>query len=181
MTSPFWHNINAIQYTGSNSADVITAGETFFDLVNQGINFVSGAEVMGVVEIVTDAYTLYVNNSDWLVQDQSGINVLTNAYFSVYYQTPTEIPTPTHSLGYASVPSLLTTQQTTVSVALTPSLPSSAYNASAALTGNAQLLGDLAINSVTVAGAAQVDVVVQNNGLLTLSGATVLVTALHNG
>jgi len=62
-----------------------------------------------------------------------------------------------------------------------PALPDAGYNVAVALAGSSQLLGALAILSATVAGSAQVDVVVQNNGLLTLAGATVLVTALHNG
>jgi hypothetical protein len=91
------------------------------------------------------------------------------------------ITNPTLAVGYAVTPSLIIGASATVAVPMVPSLPDAGYNVAVALAGSAQLLGGLAILSATVAGSAQVDVVVQNNGLLTLAGATVLVTALHNG
>lgn len=93
---------------------------------------------------------------------------------------PATVPT-TLAMGYEVTPSLGVGASATVSVPMVPALPDSGYNVAVALAGSAQLLGALAILSATVAGSAQVDVVVQNNGLLTLGGATVLVTALHNG
>lgn len=90
-------------------------------------------------------------------------------------------PAPTLAVGYAVTPSLGIGASATVNVDMVPALPDSGYNVAVALAGSSQLLGALAILSATVAGSAQVDVVVQNNGLLTLAGATVLVTALHNG
>lgn len=91
-------------------------------------------------------------------------------------------PYPTLAVGYATTPNLTAGASTTVEVPMVPALPDSGYNVGVALAGSSQLLGALAILSATVAGSAQVDVVVQNtDGLLTLGGATVLVTALHNG
>lgn len=96
-------------------------------------------------------------------------------------QVAAVLPTATLAVGYAVTPNLAVGASATVSVDMVPALPDAGYNVGVALAGSAQLLGALAILSATVAGSAQVDVVVQNNGLLTLGGATVLVTALHNG
>lgn len=91
------------------------------------------------------------------------------------------VPSPTLAVGYAVTPSLGIGASATVSVPMVPALPDSGYNVGVALAGSAQLLGALAILSATVVDTDTVNVVVQNNGLLTLGGATVLVTALHNG
>jgi hypothetical protein len=84
-------------------------------------------------------------------------------------------------VGYAVTPSLIIGASATVAVPMVPALPDAGYNVAVALAGSSQLLGALAILSATVVDADTVNVVIQNNGLLTLAGATVLVTALHNG
>lgn len=85
------------------------------------------------------------------------------------------------AVGYGVVPSLLVGASATVTVPMVPSLPDAGYSVAMALAGSAQLLGALQILGHTVVSASAVDVSVRNNGLLTLGGATVLVTALHNG
>lgn len=91
------------------------------------------------------------------------------------------IPQPALAVGYASTPNLGAGASATVSVDMVPSLPDSGYNVAVSLAGSAQLLGALSIIGYSVVSASAVNVDVQNNGLLTLGGATVLVTALHNG
>lgn len=91
------------------------------------------------------------------------------------------VPTPALAVGYAVTPNLIVGASATVSVPMVPPLPDAGYNVAVALSGSAQLLGALQILNVSVVSASAVDVVVKNNGLLTLGGATVLVTALHNG
>jgi hypothetical protein len=91
------------------------------------------------------------------------------------------ITNPTLAVGYAVTPSLIIGASATVAVPMVPSLPDAGYNVAVALAGSSQLLGALAILGHSVVDADTVNVVIQNNGLLTLAGATVLVTALHNG
>lgn len=91
------------------------------------------------------------------------------------------LPLPALAVGYAVTPNLIVGASATVTVPMVPSLPDAGYNVAVALSGSAQLLGALQILSATVVSASSVDVSVRNNGLLTLGGATVLVTALHNG
>lgn len=83
----------------------------------------------------------------------------------------------TVSVGTASVPTLLTTQSATVAVTLKIPFFNTSYSAVAVVTGALNLLGALQINSVTIVDEDTVNVVVQNTGLLTLSGASVLVVA----
>ena len=91
------------------------------------------------------------------------------------------VPVPMVAVGYATTPSLLVGASAAVNVDMSPALPDSGYNVAVALAGSAQLLGALAILGHTVVDADTVEVRIQNNGLLTLAGATILVTALHNG
>jgi hypothetical protein len=92
------------------------------------------------------------------------------------------IPQPALAVGYEITPNLLAGASATVQVPMVPGLPDAGYNVAVALAGSSQLLGSLQIIGHTVVSASAVNVSVQNtNGLLTLGGATVLVTALHNG
>lgn len=92
------------------------------------------------------------------------------------------IPAATLAVGYATTPNLGAGASAAVNVPMVPSLPDAGYNVGVALTGSAQLLGALAILGYDVVDADTVEVRIQNtNGLLTLAGATILVTALHNG
>lgn len=91
------------------------------------------------------------------------------------------VPQAALAVGYATTPNLGVGASATVTVDMVPALPDSGYNVAVALAGSAQLLGALQILGHAVVSASAVDVSVQNNGLLTLGGATVLVTALHNG
>lgn len=80
------------------------------------------------------------------------------------------------SVGIAAVPTLLLGASTTVAVQLSPAMPDSSYTARAFKFAGVSL-SDLNITSVTVVDADTVNVGVQNVGLLTLTGASVLVTA----
>lgn len=86
----------------------------------------------------------------------------------------------TVSVGTAAVPTLLLAQSVTVPVTLKKSFIDTAYSAIALLSGSLNLLGALQVNSVTIVDEDTVDVVVQNTGLVTLSGASVLVVATKN-
>lgn len=80
------------------------------------------------------------------------------------------------SVGVAPVPLLLLGASTTVAVQLNPAMADSAYTAKAFKFAGVSLT-DLAINSVTIVDADTVNVAVENTGLATITGASVLVTA----
>lgn len=100
-------------------------------------------------------------------------------------QTPAEyaqnwIPEPILSLaaGYALTPNITGSGGTAnVGVDLDSTLSGTSYQASAVLAGTSTLLADLVITAVSITDANTVTVTVQNNGLLALAGATVIVTA----
>lgn len=80
------------------------------------------------------------------------------------------------SVGVAAVPTLLLGASATVAVQLNPAMADSSYTAKAFKFASVSLV-DLQINSVTIVDADTVNVNVENTGLVTLSGASVLVTA----
>lgn len=85
------------------------------------------------------------------------------------------------SMGAASVPSLIAAASATVQVTLKQAMADTSYTAAAAISaGGISLLAGLSIQSVTVVNTSRVDVVVKNTGLVTLVGAQVVVTAVHN-
>lgn len=111
-------------------------------------------------------------------------SVLTNTAYGVDLDAfvLARIPAATLAVGYATTPNLGAGASATVQVPMVPSLPDAGYNVGVALSGSAQLLGALGILGYDVVDADTVEVRIQNtDGLLTLGGATILVTALHNG
>ncbi len=180
------HIIQAIEYTGDNLAEMTEAASSYYPhtVANYPTAFVSAYYVNGNdLKIETDIYNFTMTPGMWLFQDGGNVGTTNDGVNITALYTPvTDVPSPTLAVGYAVTPNLTAGASTTVEVPMVPSLPDSGYNVGVALAGSTQLLGALAILSATVAGSAQVDVVVQNtDGLLTLGGATVLVTALHNG
>lgn len=84
------------------------------------------------------------------------------------------------SAGTAGVPSLLVGASATVSVTLVAAMADTSYTPVSALTAQGVgVLANLSITSTTVVSTTRVDVVVKNNGLVTLTGAIVLVIALR--
>lgn len=170
----FVHSVEAIQYDGSNDAEVIAAAEAFFTLVNTGVNFVSGAVVANEVVITTDQYVMTaIAVGSWLIRDRTEVYTTTDAYQNINYDV-----TPVVALGIAAVPTLAGSAQATVHVTINPPMPNDNYNAAAVLSGGVGLLSKLSIVSVTVVNESTVDVVVDNTGLLQLSGASVIVNAV---
>lgn len=85
------------------------------------------------------------------------------------------IGTPVRSLGVAPVPSLILNQSTTVPVTVNPAMPDTSYTPVARLFAGVSIT-DLNITGVSVISTTEVDVTVQNVGLVTLAGANVLVS-----
>lgn len=184
MTSAdYQHYIQAIHFDGTNHGEVASAAMEYFEHTapysyNPYINHTTSGST---ITIQTDQYYFTMYPDMVLIQDGYVVGTTnTLADFTKLYREPVT-PTATLAVGYAVTPSLGVGASATVAVDMVPALPDSGYNVGVALAGSAQLLGALAILSATVVDADTVNVVIQNNGLLTLSGATVLVTALHNG
>lgn len=94
----------------------------------------------------------------------------------------TDYPGMFLSVGSAVLPSLLSGGETTVSVALRTAMADTTFDVVPVLTApGVGLLTDLQIVSTSVVSASSVNVVVRNTGLVTLSGASVLVLALRSG
>lgn len=91
-----------------------------------------------------------------------------------------EVGRPTLSAGSAAVPTLLGSASAVVAVTLKLGMGSTDYQAVPVLTGAANLLGSLSITATSIVSGTAVNVTVQNTGLLSLTGATVLVVAISN-
>lgn len=164
----------SVKYTGSNSAEVIQVGE----LSGHDCSIVSESGGVLVVSDDTASQQRTVNSGEWAYIDPESPNsvfeVVTQTVFNNFF-FKTEI-----SVGIAGVPTLLLTQSTTVTVTLKVPFFDTSYTPVALITGSLTLLGALQINSVTIIDEDTVNVVVQNTGLLSLSGASVLVVATKN-
>jgi len=176
-------------YDGTNSADFNTAIS----------NFTIVSEVGGVLTFDSDNPGYVANTGDWIIWLQGAVaNVFSPSQFATFLTT---VPTDERvddlatdlttleavvdalgdaamlSVGAAAVPTLLASAQVTVSVTLYPTLPDTSYTPHTQLFGGINL-GPLEILSTTVVSTTVVDVVVRNNGLLSLTGATLLVSAV---
>lgn len=169
----------AIQYTGSNSADI--------DSQVPGVSITS--EVGGVLTLNSGAIVL--NTGDWILfnsfqtfglpntlyHNEWGCVALCDELQEVADDLSTLSAVPAvRSIGVAPVPTLIASASTTVSVTLNPAMSGSGYSAVATLFAGINIAA-LTINSVTVVDADTVDVVVQNTGLVSLSGSNVMVVA----
>lgn len=183
-------NYKAIQYTGSNSAE-IDAAITQFDIVS---------ETGGVLtfESPTGSAWPTVSNGDWIgfisgavssVQSNTDHNnsFTRNAIYSDisgFASDITDLQAAVDALE--SVPALLSAGvkecpllivgNTTVAVDLIPALPDTSYTPNVQLFASVALLGVLSIGTVTIVDTNTVNVVVSNGGLVSVTGANVLVT-----
>lgn len=175
----YTYNVQALKYDGTNSSAIISAANDYFIAAANGNNFVSGSVAgNGTITIYTDQYNFTMVSDQWLVQDKETVWATNNtAHFNVFYRPA---PAVQSSTGNALVPLLTASAETTVSVTLVPALADSNYSVSSSIVGNsASLLDDLDILSTTIVDSDTVDVVIKNNGLISLSGANVFVTAVR--
>ena len=166
----------ALQYDGTNSAQILA----YVPL----IEFVSESSGTLTVESPPDSITWTINTNDYaIVQQEAIVNVQNPTLFDFTFTCNTiceTLPEPVasmQSIGVAAVPTLLLGGSTTVTVTLQPAMPSSSYTAYASKFASVSLV-DLQINSVTIVDEDTVDVAVSNTGLVTLSGASVMVHAV---
>jgi len=166
VTSKF----EAAQYDGTNGSDIA-------DWL-QDATFVSDdGEELVLSMVYGGEYTVPVNA---FVIRQESYGLWGHYVGADYTNKWSLIPVITQAIGIANVPSLVADATTTVSVTLTASFADSSYNAQAVLVGGVGVLAALEITSVTVTDINTVDVAVHNTGLITLSGAQILVTAIKS-
>lgn len=169
---------HAIQYTGSNSADI--------DSQVPGITITS--EAGGVLTLDSSGYEVILNTTDWIIWNSFQTFGLPNSLYHREWDCVAlcadiaQVNASTSNvfvrgIGVAPVPTLATTEDTMVSVPIQPAMPDSGFSAYAAVFGgdNPDLLS---ITSVTVVDVDTVDVIVENTGGVTVSGVTVMVHAI---
>lgn len=161
-------NVKGIQYTGSNAQDVM---DTIDLILSPFVSTLNGG--------VITTFLGPMNPGDWFCQDYNLVSsIVPNSRFVQHLYAQGDLDTI--SLGIAAVPTLLGSTQTTVQVTIKPAFADTNYQATAVVTGAVNLLASLSVLSVSVINTSRVDVVVRNTGLLSLSGASVLVSCIHN-
>lgn len=184
----------SIQYTGSNSADIVSQVP--------GLTFDS--EVGGVLTVLYNGNPMVLATNDWVIFNPFVTFPMGNTQYLAEWQCVSvcddlgsletdidgletdlaaletqvnaiSVGTPVRSIGVAPVPTLVLNASATVAVTLAPAMPNTSYTPYAKLFAGISIVG-LTINSVTVVNASTVNVVVQNLGLVTLAGANVMVT-----
>lgn len=165
---------NAIQYTGSNSAE-IDALVTHLDIIS---------ETGGVltVESPTGTSITPINTNDWVRYNQGVVvSVHNTSTFDNYYVQNAVFGDLAAVSGVLATGvkecGTLSPGNTTVSVDLVTSMPDTNYTPNAQIFAAAGILGTVSITSVSVNDADTIDVVVNNSGVLGLTGARILVTA----
>lgn len=161
----------SIQYDGTNGSYI--AGTW-----NTAITFVSDTGTVFTYQD-SDTYNQTADLNDWLIANQVSDGYPTVMSPSEYAEYFVEIPEAlTLGAGYALTPSIAGSGGTAnVAVDLDTTFADTGYQAKAVLAGTSALLADLDITAVAKTDANTVTVTVQNNGLIALAGATVIVTA----
>lgn len=177
MSTPHALGYRALAYTGSNSADLLDLAE----LATQytwSIDSEGGGVLVLEFAVGGDVDTITLNTGNFLVFTPAtlAVQVLTAAAYAARYSD--HGPQAAVSAGSAPVPTLGASASTTVGVTIAPAQAGTTYSAAAHLVGSSTLLADLEILSTTVVDSDTVNVVVRNNALLSLGGATAVVTAI---
>lgn len=182
-------NFQAIQYTGSNSAEI------------DGLitDFTITSESGGVLNFTSQFLNLSANTGDWIRFRLGQVEgVFSSSAFSAgYAQYPTQgsfdalagnVSTlsatvtslgvsTAQSVGIGEVPTLLLNATAVVPVTLLPAMPSSSYTVNRGIFAPAGVLANITITATSIVSSSLVNVTVQNTGLASLSGARVLVVA----
>jgi hypothetical protein len=180
----------AVQYTGSNSAEIQSL------VTNTTLISESGGVL--VLESPTGSMVWTINTGDWVRYTQNQIsNIVTDSSFGYYYirnavnddltsiisdisdlqvaVTALQAINGLLSAGIKECPTL-SPGTTVVSVDLTVAMTDTSYTPHAQVFVAAGVAGSLSITSVAVADVDTVDVTVDNTSLLGITGARILVT-----
>jgi hypothetical protein len=183
IPNPYRVMIDAVQYTGSNAREIMAYIDTVFT-----------PEVCTLEGNTINCFVGQMNPSDWFIQERGSASFVLGGNLVTLNRVPSIIsnsvltpslrldgpPPETIALGFAPIPPLAASAQANIPVTLVPSFTTPNYVATAVVTGAVNLLASLSVVSVNITSPAIVSVVVRNTGLLSLSGGSVLVAAIHN-
>lgn len=162
------HPFVSFQYDGTNGSSISSAVSMITFVSDNGTTFVYKDK---------DNVNRSVSLNEWVIDFGDGYPGImsTGQYTSYYVELSSGVSL---SMGYALTPNILGSGGTAnVAVDLDSAMSGTGYQASAVLAGTSTLLASLVITAVTITDADTVTITVQNNGLVALAGATVIVTA----
>lgn len=179
----------AIQYTGSNSADI--------DAQVPNCSIVS--ETGGVLTVNVNGREFPIPTNGWVYWSVFVADSLSNSQYNSEWGrvalgveldsvvldlddvsdrvSALETAGAVRAMGVAPIPTLLASGTTTVNVQLQPAMADTGYSAYASTFAGVSL-ANLVVNSVTVVDNETVAVSVTNTGLVSLTGASVMVHAI---
>lgn len=173
--------VMAIQYTGSNSAEI------------DGLitDFTIDSEGGGTLAFTSGGSPYSVSTGEWVRYAQGAVlNTHTTSFLNfafvrnAIYDDVTALQSQVDGLmaadallsaGVQEAP-LLIVGSTVVSVNLIPAMPDTSYTPHAQLFASTAILGPLSITAVSVVDTDTVNVTILNGGLVGITGARVLVT-----
>lgn len=170
--------LRAVQYDGTNSGDIIALDEFDFSNANESSGVWS-------FQSPPDSTSFTFHTGDWILYAQNQVmSKSTNVDFAREYSCNAlcaevqalQVP-KVQAMGVAAVPTLDANDTADIDVTLQPAMADDSYDAYAQVFAGVDV-SNLQINSVTVVDEDTVTVAVQNMGLTTLSGASVLVHAV---
>lgn len=165
-----------IRYTGSNSAELNA---------EVPLNIISEENGTLVCECPPGGRSWTINSGDYCLyyeREIAEVDISTTEFERRWRcdrtcdEITAQVGAPLRSFGVAAVAPLAASETTTVHVTLAQPMPDSGYEVMAQLFAGVDI-SDLSINSVTVVDEDTVDVVVENTGLDTVSGASVMAVA----
>src|ERR1044072_4938950 len=165
-----------IRYTGSNSAELNA---------EVPLNIISEEDGVLVCECPPGGRFWTINAGDYCLyyeREIAEVDISTTEFERRWRcdrtcdEITAQVATPLRSFGVSAVPELAASASDTVSVTLAPDMSDAGYGATAQLFAGVDISA-LQVNSVTVVDEDTVDVVVENTGLVSLSGANVMVVA----
>ncbi len=180
------NRLHAVQYDGTNSSDIVALD--IFDFNNDD-------ETGGVwtFQSPPDGTLRTVNTDDWILYSQNAITSVAsnvefvaqfscNALCEIVEEVAMEVENlalapKVQAVGVAPVPTLVLNATANIDVTLQPAMADASYDAYAHKFAGVSL-ANLNITSVTVVDEDTVTVGVQNTGLVTLAGASILVHAV---
>lgn len=166
----------SIQYDGTNGTYIISTW------LNGSVTLISDTGSVLTWEN-NESVQRNIPVGGWVIKDNGDNYDPSGRTNTQYHNEWVEVPPPfsvpdvTLAMGYALTPNINASASANVTVDLDTTMSGTSYEATAVLTGTSALLADLDITAVAITDNNTVTVTVQNNGILALAGATVVVAA----
>jgi hypothetical protein len=167
----------SVAVVGHDHVDLAAAGHGHVDLAVFGHGHSDlAAAGHGHVDLAVFGH----GHSDFAAVGHGHVDLANVSHVHPEYALATHTHAASVAAGVNTVPTLGAGASTTVSVTIKPTLPSTSYTVAAFVVGGLNLLGNLQVTGTSVISTSQVNVTVQNTGLLSLGGASVCVIAVIN-